>query len=169
MVRDINTVWDKCLHTIRKNVNSQSFKTWFEPIKPIQLVDQSLTIQVPNKFFYEWLEEHYVALLKKTIRDELGSSGKLEYQIRMNKSEKTNGTPNASKDQNQTNTNNVGEVNSTNIENPFIIPGIKKLEIDPQLNKNYRFTNYIEGIAIVWHDLRVWLSLRSQVRQLLIH
>ena len=145
MVRDINTVWDKCLHTIRKNVNSQSFKTWFEPIKPIQLVDESLTIQVPNKFFYEWLEEHYVALLKKTIRDELGSTGKLEYQIRMNKAEKTNNAPNASKDQSQQSTNNVGQVNSTNIENPFIIPGIKKLEIDPQLNKNYRFTNYIEG------------------------
>lgn len=145
MVRDINTVWDKCLHTIRKNVNSQSFKTWFEPIKPIQLVDESLTIQVPNKFFYEWLEEHYVALLKKTIRDELGSTGKLEYQIRLNKMEKNNNAPNASKDQSQQNTNNVGQVNSTNIENPFIIPGIKKLEIDPQLNKNYRFTNYIEG------------------------
>jgi len=145
MVRDINTVWDKCLHTIRKNVNSQSFKTWFEPIKPIQLVNDALTIQVPNKFFYEWLEEHYVALLKKTIRDELGSTGKLEYQIRLNKMEKNNNAPNASKDQSQQSTNNVGQVNSTNIENPFIIPGIKKLEIDPQLNKNYRFTNYIEG------------------------
>ena len=145
MVRDINAVWDKCLHTIRKNVNSQSFKTWFEPIRPIQLVNDALTIQVPNKFFYEWLEEHYVALLKKTIRDELGSTGKLEYQIRMNKSEKSNNLPNASKDLSQQNTNNVGQVNSTNIENPFIIPGIKKLEIDPQLNNNYRFTNFIEG------------------------
>ncbi len=145
MVRDINTVWDKCLHTIRKNVNTQSFKTWFEPIKPVQLVNDSLTIQVPNKFFYEWLEEHYVALLKKTIRDELGSTGKLEYQIRLNKMKNNSATPQVSSNTSQSDADKVGPMNSSKIENPFVIPGIKKLSIDPQLNKNYRFTNYIEG------------------------
>ena len=143
MIRDINTIWDNCIHTIRKNVNTQSFKTWFEPIKPVQLVDSSLTIQVPNKFFYEWLEEHYVALLKKTIRDELGSSGKLEYQIRLNSMQRKpthiNNTPDSKA------IDNAGRINSPAIENPFVIPGIKKLSIDPQLNKNYRFDNYIEG------------------------
>jgi len=145
MVRDIDTVWGKCLHTIKKNVNTQSFKTWFEPIKPIQLIDDALTIQVPNKFFYEWLEEHYVALLKKTIRDELGSTGKLEYQIRLNAMQKKSQALQANKNKDENNSNNVGKVNSAAIENPFIIPGIKKLAIDPQLNKNYRFDNYIEG------------------------
>lgn len=145
MVRDIDTVWDNCLHTIKKNVNTQSFKTWFEPIKPVQLVADALTIQVPNKFFYEWLEEHYVALLKKTIRDELGSSGKLEYQIRLNKMQNKPKPIDANRNVDTANSNNVGKVNSAAIENPFVIPGIKKLSIDPQLNKHYRFENYIEG------------------------
>ena len=70
MIKDCATVWDSCLRTIRKNVNSQSFKTWFEPIRPVRLEEGALTIQVPNKFFYEWLDEHYVALLKRTIRQE---------------------------------------------------------------------------------------------------
>ena len=126
--------------------STQSFKTWFEPIKPVQLVDSSLTIQVPNKFFYEWLEEHYVALLKKTIRDELGSTGKLEYQIRLNSMQKKpiplvqakNATDRSGSDQGR-------QIHSPTIENPFVIPGIKKLAIDPQLNPNYRFDNYIEG------------------------
>ncbi|HFB99174.1 MAG TPA: chromosomal replication initiator protein DnaA, partial [Phaeodactylibacter sp.] len=85
MVKDFISVWDNCLRTIRKNVNEQSFKTWFEPIRAVGLDNGSLTIQVPNKFFYEWLEEHYVALLKLTIRQELGEKGKLEYQILMSK------------------------------------------------------------------------------------
>ncbi len=75
------TVWNNCLDIIRKNVNVQSFKTWFEPIKPVALEKSALTIQVPNKFFYEWLEEHYVSLLKMTIRKELGDKGSLRYQI----------------------------------------------------------------------------------------
>jgi len=59
-------VWDGCLEIIKDNVSSQSFKTWFEPIKPIKLSASVLTIQVPSQFFYEWLEEHYITLLKKT-------------------------------------------------------------------------------------------------------
>ena len=85
MVKDHTAVWDSCLDTIRRNVNSQSFKTWFEPIKPVRLANEALTIQVPNKFFYEWLEEHYVQLLKRTIREALGDTGRLEYQILMGK------------------------------------------------------------------------------------
>ena len=65
-------VWESCLGIIKDNVSSQSFKTWFEPIKPIKLNSSVLTIQVPSQFFYEWLEEHYITLLKKTIKKELG-------------------------------------------------------------------------------------------------
>ncbi len=42
------------------------------PNQPVRLQDNVLTIQVPSHFFYEWLEEHYIALLKKTIKHELG-------------------------------------------------------------------------------------------------
>lgn len=152
MVRDHATVWDSCLQTIRKNVNSQSFKTWFEPIKPVRLVENALTIQVPNKFFYEWLEEHYVALLKMTIRKELGDKGRLEYQILMNQAEEqrrrvkvpvlqeANGDPSGPPDG-----YGPGMVDAQYIKNPFVIPGIKKVRIDPQLNANYTFETFIEG------------------------
>ena len=92
-MKEYATVWDNCLRTIRRNVNSQSFKTWFEPIKPVRLEGNALTIQVPNKFFYEWLEEHYVALLKMTIQQELGKGGRLEYQILMPKNHEGQGLP----------------------------------------------------------------------------
>ena len=141
MLKDHATVWDNCLQTIRRNVNTQSFRTWFEPIRPVRLDRSALTIQVPNKFFYEWLEEHYVGLLKTTIRKELGDKGRLEYQILMgNPQEKkvakvsTNGT-----------SYSPGMVDTENIKNPFVIPGIKRVKIDPQTNPNYKFGNYIEG------------------------
>ena len=81
MSKRLEQVWQNCLQTIRENVNTQSFKTWFEPIKAVQLTDQILTIQVPNKFFYEWIEEHYISLLRMAITRELGNGAKLEYQI----------------------------------------------------------------------------------------
>ncbi len=152
MVKNHTTVWNNCLRTIRRNINSQSFKTWFEPIRPVRLDNNALTIQVPNKFFYEWLEEHYVSLLKTSIRQELGDKGRLEYQILMSKPEVqkvTAGKESFSQKNDQKKPYNdsgvPGSVEAEIIKNPFVIPGIKKLQIDPQLNPTYTFESFIEG------------------------
>ena len=144
MARDHTAVWENCLQIIRKNVNVQSFKTWFEPIRPVRLANEALTIQVPNKFFYEWLEEHYVHLLKKTIRQELGDKGRLEYQILMGRPTNQRKGNNDKVRKDATNIE-PGSVSGAQIKNPFVIPGIKKVKINPQLNPNYLFHNYIEG------------------------
>ncbi|MEH0157917.1 chromosomal replication initiator protein DnaA [Limibacter armeniacum] len=83
MAKDCHTVWQNCLEVIRKEISAQSFQTWFQPIKAVKLENNVLTIAVPSPFFYEWLEEYYVHLLKKAIDTELGPSGKLEYSIVM--------------------------------------------------------------------------------------
>ena len=57
-------IWNNCLIFIKDNIQLQAFKTWFEPIIPLKITENSLSIQVPSKFFYEWLEGHYVKILK---------------------------------------------------------------------------------------------------------
>ena len=64
MSKNCETVWISCLSIIKDNISAQSFRTWFEPIKPVKLENNILTIQVPSQFFYEWLEEHYVTLFE---------------------------------------------------------------------------------------------------------
>ena len=81
MINDYQVAWNECLEIVKQNINQQSFKTWFEPIKAYKLNSDVLTIQVPNKFFYEWLEEHYVGVLKTAIKQVLGEEGRLEYQF----------------------------------------------------------------------------------------
>jgi chromosomal replication initiator protein len=125
-------IWDNCMSYIKGNINEQSFKTWFEPIKPIKVEDSVLTIQVPNKFFYEWLEENYVDLLRKALRPELGEMASLEYQILVDNYRKI-GKPVPLMEDNE------------EIKNPFVIPGIKKVKVDSQLNTKYTFDNYVEG------------------------
>ena len=79
-------VWSACLDQIRERVNSQSFKTWFEPIVPQQLDSGALTVQVPSQFFYDWLDEHYCKIIDNTITDVLGKNARLEYSIRTDES-----------------------------------------------------------------------------------
>jgi chromosomal replication initiator protein len=144
-------LWDRCLKIIKDNVNPQSFKTWFDPIKPLKLEDKILTIQVPSQFFYEWLEEHYVSLLKKTLEKELGVGSKLEYSIVVDNSVSPTSNPYTinvpTKGSSYNVKNQVGMPLNVhgNVPNPFIIPGLKKLNIDSHLNANYTFDNFVEG------------------------
>lgn len=141
-------IWKECLKVIKDNTQEQAFKTWFKPIVPVSLKDNILTIQVPSQFFYEWLEEHYIDLLRTTIKKVLGDSGKLEYKIIMDSSDNsyTMVLPGSSRGNTK---NPIGrapvENLSQNIVNPFIIPGLRKLQIDSQLNENYTFDNFVEG------------------------
>lgn len=128
-------VWEKCLVTIKAAISEQSFKTWFEPIRPVRLEDNVLTIQVPNKFFYEWIEEHYLDVLRQCIKHELGKSGRLEYFIPMEKQTRTSATdPNVPK-----------VVDASQIVNPFVIPGIRKVKFESNLHSEYTMVNYVEG------------------------
>ncbi len=150
MNKNHDSVWENCLKIIKDNVTPQGYKTWFEPIKPIKLQDNVLTIQVPSQFFYEWLEEHYIDLLKKTIRKELGTEGMLEYNIIMESHQNPNPytvkIPTANLDAVKNPRQSAPLENTAKtIKNPFIIPGLKKLNVESNLNAKYTFGNFIEG------------------------
>lgn len=150
MEKTSQSVWAKCLNIIKDNVSEQSFKTWFEPIKPVKLEGKILTIEVPSQFFYEWLEEHYIVLLKKSIRLQLGTDSRLEYSIVMENS--SHAAPYTVKIPTRTthgdlrnNPMPVPNTTSASIRNPFIIPGLKKLNVESQLNPAYGFDTFVEG------------------------
>jgi chromosomal replication initiator protein len=151
MSETAQSVWNNCLTFIKDNITPQAYKTWFEPIKAVKLSESALSIQVPSKFFYEWLEEHYVKLLKVSLNRVLGDQAKLVYVIRMentygNKQPFTEKIP-------STNRSNVAsqEVDvpiknkNPELKNPFIIPGIRNVKIESQLNPSYNFDNFLEG------------------------
>ena len=151
MSRNASSVWNDCLSFIKDNIQPQAYKTWFLPIKPVKLSENVLSIEVPSKFFYEWLEEHYVKILKTALQKELGNDARLVYSIRMentfgNKAAFTENIP----------SNNRGGVQpqevdaplnsqTSELKNPFVIPGIKNLQIESQLNPSYNFDNFLEG------------------------
>ena len=146
MQREVMTVWNRCLQVIRENVPEQSFKTWFEPIVPQQLSGNVLTIQVPSQFFYEWLEENFVHILRKALDAGIGRDGQLEYSIIVDKGNAQNRpltvnvpttkSPHSSKPDN---------VNPDILKSPFQLKDLDSLTLDSYLNPTYTFENYVEG------------------------
>ncbi|MEC8603145.1 MAG: chromosomal replication initiator protein DnaA [Bacteroidota bacterium] len=151
MTKTLDKVWTNCLTVVKDNLPIQAYKTWFEPIKPVKLKGNVLTIQVPSQFFYEWLEEHYIKLLKKTIRKEIGPDAKLEYSIIM-ESNQGNTNPYTIKiptsDKRAIKNPSVSmplDISANPIKNPCVIPGLRKVNVDSNLNPNYSFENFVEG------------------------
>lgn len=145
------SAWNECLEIIQDNISYQKYKSWFEPIKPVKLKDDTLTIQVPSQFWYEWLEEHYYNMLRSTIAKVMGKEGKLEYSVLLEKSDKLEDNRSVRLPQQPMPPSKPQEMNTYSdyhpgrIENPFVIPGIRKTNIESNLNNNYVFERYIEG------------------------
>ncbi|NNL15747.1 MAG: chromosomal replication initiator protein DnaA [Flavobacteriaceae bacterium] len=144
-------VWNNCLTFIKDNIQPQAYKTWFEPIVAVKLENGALSIQVPSKFFYEWLEEHYVKILKVALTKELGEQAKLVYIIKMentygNKQPFTEKIPSSNRGGVKSQDIDIPLKNkSPELKNPFVIPGIRNVKIESQLNPNYSFENFLEG------------------------
>ncbi len=145
------SAWNECLEIIQDNISYQKFKSWFEPIKPVKIEENTLTIQVPSQFWYEWLEEHYYNMLRSTIAKVLGKNGKLEYSVLVEKSDNLEDNRSIRLPQRPMPPAKPQEMNTYSnyhpgkIENPFVIPGIRKANIDSNLNDSYVFERYIEG------------------------
>ena len=150
MDKACETVWHNCLNIIRDIVEWQHFKTWFEPITPVELKDKVLTIQVPSQFFYEYIEENFVNLLAKTLKRELGKEARLEYRIMVDSGNNNNkplmmNVPGQGYKSNSNNEMDFPLLINNPVKNPFVIPGLKKIQIDSQLNPVYVFESFIEG------------------------
>lgn len=151
MSKNLKEIWDNCLMVIKDNVSIEIYNTWFKPIKPIKLKNKTLTIQVASQFNYEWIEENYVDLLRKTIKKEIGPDTRLEYSIVMERSGSKN-NPHTVKfpttEKKAIKNPSVAmplDISSNPIRNPFVIPGLRKVNIDSNLNPNYSFENFVEG------------------------
>jgi len=153
---DYKRVWAECLDVIKDSLgpeNRKAFDTWFVPIVPLQLEGSTLLVQVPSPFFYEWIEEHYIDLLKRVIRLQLGPNGMLKYSIVMDQTIptdpiKTTLSSNSRRSVQNPLTDmpvNINKDNARELPNPFVIPGLKKERIPSQLNSSCTLENFVEG------------------------
>jgi len=137
-----NDAWQNCLSQIKAQTSAEEFAKWFLPIIPIEFNGTTLRLRVPNKNFVEQIENNYLRVLKPLIAESFGQQTRLCYavpksDIQMSIDSSADATITSHPFSTQTDT--------ANIRNPFVIPGLKKIIIDPQLNKNYTFANFIEG------------------------
>ncbi len=133
--------WEQCLKIIKDKISTLSFKTWFQPIVPIQMNGNDLTVQVPSQFFYDWLEEHYNTLLHNTITAVIGENGMLYYVVT---SEENLSVPQDNSNFELVSSNN--DFVRTQPFTPHVSLRTENLQsIRSNFNPRYTFENFIKG------------------------
>jgi chromosomal replication initiator protein len=77
----LEDIWNKCLSVIEKKVGANAFELWFKPIKLSQLKENHAVLEIPNRFFRDWVEEYYPNLISETIEEIVGHPITLKFKI----------------------------------------------------------------------------------------
>jgi len=78
---NVVVVWDEVLSIVRSELNTPTFKTWFEHTAPLEITDSSLIIAVQNDFAKDWLESRYAGLLRSALVEVTGASLSPEFLV----------------------------------------------------------------------------------------
>lgn len=135
-------LWKQCLYLIKENVSEQQYNTWFKPLvfEKYNPSTKTLLLMVPSALVYEYLEEHFLDLLRKVLTRIFGQNVSLTYRVVVDK--KNHLTQDIESD-------NEGEIASreprTNANQSPTVLDSAIPDLDPQLNPHQTFSNFIEG------------------------
>lgn len=143
MDNNVGALWNKCLNVIKDNVSEITFRTWFTPIVPLSYENKVFTIQVPSQFFYEYLEDKFVDLLRMTLHRVSGPDTILNYRVLIENT--TNTSIDYRGESRSLSVDKITPKHANKIPSPF--EKVVTLEFDSQLNPKYTFDNYIAGVS----------------------
>ena len=116
----MDNIWFDIKEQLKSSLPAHAYNTWFEPINLIGHTNNELVLEVPNQFFYEWIESHYKNQITKTAETLTGQSLDVKYTVSLER-----------------------KLPLETAENPHQSKKANKNK--PNLNKRYTFSNFIEG------------------------
>ena len=80
-ISNAREVWEEALSAIQGRVARQSFDNWFRPLALESIEESRVKVLLPNRFFKEWFEDHYMGLLKSVLEDLMFTKVDLIFRI----------------------------------------------------------------------------------------
>ena len=81
----MENIWSKVIDSLRERVGQQNFDIWIKPIQFISTEGENVRLEVPNRFFKDWIHEHYTAHIKEVFSQFMGKPCQLHFQIKSEK------------------------------------------------------------------------------------
>lgn len=119
-------LWSLLLNELRKNLNKQSYDTWFQPTRALSFTDKKLVIEVPSRFFCDWLNEHYLSSLLDMSRHIVGEPISILFVVSSDLQSR------------------VESISSPVVTSELVAPKAMSALGTP-LNPKYTFSSFVEG------------------------
>ena len=118
-------MWDKVLSRIGEKISQKSFDIWLKPLRLVGQGENQLELEVPNKFFKDWISENYQSLIKDMLFQITNNHYSIQFRLRDNKEEKVE--------------------KPKGIEKIFAPRAVKPPHKEDGLNPNYTFEAFVVG------------------------
>ena len=118
--------WNLFLELVQKELSRQAYQTWFNSINMLSIENNEITIEVPNRFHYEWLDSKYSSLINRSLRQSFNKKLSVKYSVIIN-----------------TEPPAVSSAISVPKKIEDLIP--RKYHRKSQLNQRYTFKRFVEG------------------------
>ena len=118
--------WNLFLELVQKELSRQAYQTWFNSINMLSIENNEITIEVPNRFHYEWLDSKYSSLISRSLKQSFNKKLSVKYSVIIN---------------------TEPPAVSSEIGGPKKIEDLipRKYHRKSQLNHRYTFKRFVEG------------------------
>ncbi|HSD94661.1 MAG TPA: DnaA N-terminal domain-containing protein, partial [Syntrophales bacterium] len=121
--------WEKGVDIIKEKVTKQNFETWISPVRISSMDGAEVELSVPNRFFRDWLTDHYLGIIKESLSSIAGMQMNVRFII--------DKTPAQGKKIVELPAPVVAPVLGNKVEQPP--------RYHPSLNPNYHFERFVVG------------------------
>ena len=147
----MNGLWQKAADRIRNELGQVGYETWIGPLNFVAHQGSTVTIEAPNRFFRDWVNDRYLGLLRAALSKEAGE----EMQVRLTLGENAAlATPQQRPINGQTNGHANGHANGhgngngkTSAANRATVAAAPRGDRHPSLNPRYSFAEFVVGSA----------------------
>ena len=77
-----DSLWEEVSGRLKGALNEQTFGTWFAEAGGAELSDDAFTLAVPNDFTREWIEGHFLGLIRAAVKDATGHERSVRLTVR---------------------------------------------------------------------------------------
>ena len=78
---NLTHIWNNVISTLQSRLNNTSVDTWLNSMNPVNIIDDSLIIEVPDKFSRDWLDDRYGPVIKSILYDLLEEEVNVEFAL----------------------------------------------------------------------------------------
>ncbi len=80
--RAAQDLWTRAIDRLRGRLSRHTFQTYFEPIKPVSLVQDELTLAHSSKFMIDWVRDNLLDVLLQDLEAQYGSKCAVKFVVR---------------------------------------------------------------------------------------